>query len=137
LDPYYQDYPLLVDTIKNLAFNNGFSGKYFADELLWLTVTEEDWEGGLPVSPTTATKYYLRAITMHRGLGVNVTINIFFLAGELAPVHNLNALLAGAIPFPLTISVANSSNNVIYYAFTLPNLSQYGKMEIQLKMTTG
>ena len=57
-DPYYQDYPELVQSIKDLATSQGFTGEYFADEMLWTTVDEPDWDNGPPVSQLIAAKYY-------------------------------------------------------------------------------
>lgn len=128
-DPYYQDYPEMLKDIKDLATSQGFTGEYFADELLWKPVSEEGWAGGPPVSPVVAAKYYMRAITLHRGLGVNVTINTFFLEPErenvpqdaLSPIHNLANTLAGAEPAIITLSVAGEAPNLMQYAFSLPN----------------
>jgi len=121
-DPYYQDYPQIVQGIKDLATSQGFSGEYFADEILWRTVTEEGFDGGPPLSHLIAAKYYTRAIAEHRGLGLNVTINIFFQSPFLAPIHNLNDTLAGAEPIDITLSLkTNEDANVRYYAFTLPS----------------
>ncbi|MCJ7433818.1 MAG: cellulase family glycosylhydrolase, partial [Anaerolineales bacterium] len=121
-DPYYQDYPQILQGIKELAASQGFTGEYFADEILWRTVTEEGWDGGPPVSRLIAAKYYTRAITEHRGLGVNVTINTFFQVPFLAPIHNLCDMLAGAEPTDITLSLeTNEDANVRYYAFALPN----------------
>jgi len=120
-DPYYQDYPLMLQRIKDLASSHGFAGEYFAGELLWRTVTEEGWAGGPPVSKPIAAKYYTRSITMHRGLNTNVTINTFFLEPFLAPIHNLNDTLAGAEPVEIPISVDLEDSNLSQYAFVLPN----------------
>jgi hypothetical protein len=120
-DPYYQDYPQMLKEIKDLAAAQGFTGEYFADELLWRTVTERDWAGGPPVSPLIAAKYYARAITMHRGLGVNVTINTFFLERALSPIHNLCDTMAGAEPMDIALSLVSEATSIRHYAFSLPN----------------
>jgi hypothetical protein len=120
-DPYYQDYPQLLQGIKELAESQGFTGEYFADELLWATVTEEGWDGGPPLSRPIAARYYTRAIAMHRGLGVNVTINTFFQEPLLSPIHNLCVALAGAEPIDLLLSVESEASNIVHYAFALPN----------------
>jgi len=121
-DPYYQDYPEMVAGIQELAAYQGFKGEYFADELLWRTVTEEGWEGGPPVNQLIAAKYYTRAIAEHRGLGVNVTIQTFFQEPFLAPIHNLCDTLAGAEPTDIALSlVPSEAANVRHYAFALPN----------------
>lgn len=120
-DPYYQDYPEMVAGIQELAAYQGFKGKYFADEILWTTVDEENWDNGPPVSQHIAAKYYARAIAEHRGLGVNVTINTFFQVPFLAPIRNLCDTLAGAEPTDTTLSVAGEAINMRHYAFSLPN----------------
>ncbi|MFN2302135.1 MAG: hypothetical protein ACK2TV_00230 [Anaerolineales bacterium] len=120
-DPYYQDYPQIVQGIKDLAASQGFEGEYFADELLWRTVTEEGFAGGPPLSRPVAAKYYTRAIAEHRGLGLNVTVNIFFQSPFLAPIHNLNDTLAGAEPTDIIISInTDEGANLRYYGFILP-----------------
>ncbi len=120
-DPYYQDYPETLQGIKDLAASQGFTGEYFANELLWATVTEADWDGGPPLSQPIAAKYYTRAIVMHRGLDVNVSINTFFQEPFLAPIHNLCDALAGAEPVDMAVSVESEAPDVVQYAFALPD----------------
>ena len=100
----------MVAGIKELATSQGFRGEYFADEILWTTVDEENWDNGPPVSQLIAAKYYTRTITEHRGLGVNVTINTFFQEPFLAPIRNLCNTLAGAEPIDTTLSVAGEAD---------------------------
>jgi hypothetical protein len=122
-DPYYQEYPELVREIQEFASSRGFTGEYFADEILWHTYDEPNWDNGPPVSQLISAKYYLRTITEHRGLGVNVTINTFFQVPEMAAIRNLNNMLAGAEPTEIDLSL-ETSENVEYlrsYAFTLPD----------------
>ena len=111
----------MLQGIKDLAASQGFKGEYFADELLWATVPEEEWDGGPPLSHLIAAKYYTRAIAMHRGLGVNVTINSFFQEPFLAPIHNICDILAGAEPIDIMLSLEGEAANVMHYAFALPN----------------
>jgi hypothetical protein len=121
-DPYYQEYPELFQSIKDLATSQGFTGEYFADEIMWTTVDEENWDNGPPSSHIVAAKYYTRTITEHRGLGINVTINTFFQAPYLAPIHNLADRLAGAEPTGILLSLVTSEDaNVRYYSFILPD----------------
>jgi hypothetical protein len=132
-DPYYQDYPAILQGIKEEAASQGFTGEYFADEVLWTTVDEgEGFSGGPFVDFAIAVKRYLRAITLHRGLGINVTINTFFIEPDrewipgdsLRPIHNLADTLAGAEPAGTTFSVSSEAPNVSRYAFLLPNGDQ-------------
>ena len=129
-DPYYQDYPQIVQSIKDLAASQGFTGEYFADEILWQTVDEPDWDNGPPITPSIAGKYFTRAITEHRGLGVNVTINTWFIEpengnapkGALTPIHNLCDTLAGAEPTSIALSLETDGDaNMRSYAFILPD----------------
>jgi hypothetical protein len=129
-DPYYQDYPQIVQSIKDLATSQGFKGEYFAYDILWQTVDEPDWDNGPPVTPSIAGKYFTRAITEHRGLGVNVTINTWFLGPKngnapknaLTPIHYLCDTLAGAEPAPMAYSLETEGEaNMRSYAFTLPD----------------
>jgi len=121
-DPSYQNYPQTVQGIKDLATSQGFSGEYFADEILWRTVAEEGFTCGPPLSRTIAAKYYTRAIAEHRGLGLNVTINIFFQSPFFTPIHNINDVLSGAEPTDITLSLLpDKTANIRYYAFNLPD----------------
>jgi len=64
-DPYYQNYPQMVEEIKEFAVFNGFKGEYLADEISWKTYQTEE-EAGEFVSEKVAEKYYARAIIMHQ-----------------------------------------------------------------------
>jgi len=123
-DPYYQDYPQLVQEIQARASAKGFTGEYFADEILWHTWDEENYDNGPPVSKIISAKYYLRTITEHRGLDVNVTINTFFQVPEMDAIRNLNNVLAGAEPvdgFEFTLEASEEVQYLRKYSFALPN----------------
>lgn len=123
-DPDYQSYPQLVEEIKARLAAKGFSGEYFADELLWHTWDEPGYRNGPPVRKTIAAMYYLRTITEHRGMDVNVTINTFFQVPEMDAIRNLNNILAGAEPADGVEFSLETSEEVQYlrqYAFTMPN----------------
>jgi len=123
-DPYYQEYPQLVQEIQARGSAKGFTGEYFADEILWHTRDEENWDNGPPVSKIISAKYYLRTITEHRGLGVNVTINTFFQVPIMGQIRNLNNVLAGAEPadtLTITVEPGVEIEYLRQYAFTLPN----------------
>jgi hypothetical protein len=120
-DPYYQAIPEMVTGIKELAVSQGFEGEYFADEILWVTVDEENFDNGPPVSRQIAAKHYARAITEHCGLGINVTVNTFHQVPYLAPIRNVCNTLAGAEPTDTALSIASEITNTRHYAFSLPN----------------
>jgi hypothetical protein len=123
VDERIQNYPLMVAEMKARLAAKGFTGEYFADEILWHTWDEPDFPHGPPVSKTIAAKYYLRSITDHRGLDFNVTINTFFQEPEMDAIRNLNNVLAGAEPTDAVEFTLETSEEVQYlrqYAFTLP-----------------
>jgi hypothetical protein len=117
-DPYYKDYPELVAKIKELAEENGFTGEYYADELLWGEPVQEDWTSSPEISKMVAAKLYTQAVTMHRGLDVNVTVNTFFQEPDTKPILYLCNLMAGAEPIEITVSI---EGDISHYGFVLPN----------------
>ena len=124
-DPYYQDYPNMVQGIKDLAAENGFSGEYYADEIMWVTIHDPVENQGPPISQMIAAKYYLRTIAEHRALGMIVTVQTFFQVPFLAPIRNINNVLAGAEPIDLAVStILDQPVNLRQYAFTYPDGSK-------------
>lgn len=121
-DPYYQDYPKIVDKTRDLAVQNGFhNDEYFADEIMWSIVDEENWNNGPPISQFLAAKYYLRAIVEHRALDLTVTFNPFFQMNYISPMAYLANIMAGAEPEKISFSISTNGNtNVRRYAFVLP-----------------
>lgn len=120
-DPYYQNYPMMVKQIKDVAFSEGFTGEFLAEELFWTLVVEENWPGGPPVSQLVVAKLFTRAIVTHRGLDVIVMINDFFLGDRLNSIQNLNDTLAGAEPITLSVRIESQPTNIVSYGFSLPN----------------
>lgn len=121
---YYENYPALVQEIKDVAEAHGFSGEYIAEEMTWRTK-----KNSAPLEPwvypsKVAAKYYARAIVMHRGLGLWAGI-----AGEaydtIAPivrsVRNLSTILDGAEPEALAVEIESEATNVLSYGFIMPN----------------
>lgn len=118
-DPYYLNYPVMVANIKALAEAEGFMGEYYADEILWQSMEgSEGFPMGPPVNQRISAKLYLQAITMHRGLGVNVSINTFFQEPHTAPIKRLCNVLAGAEPVEINMKAEGDFSQ---YAFALPN----------------
>ncbi len=116
---YYQNYPQMVEEIKEFATSNGFKGEYFADEISWKTYqTEEETEGF--VSESVAGKYYSRAIIMHRGL--NLTVGVLIRASSLLDIMpNIGTIMAGANPIELPIEIESEATNIKSYTFSLSN----------------
>ncbi len=116
---YYQNYPQMVEDIKEFAASNGFKGEYLADEISWKTYqTEEETEGF--VSEKIAGKYYARAIIMHRG--INLTVSILLRASSLLDIlPNLGTVMAGNKPIDLPIEIQSEATNIRYYTFSVSN----------------
>jgi hypothetical protein len=119
--PYYQNYPQVVENMKELAIPEGFEGEYLAEEIAWTTWTEGDMPN--PVSEGVANKYYTRAILMHRGLNVTMSFQGMYLqiANLQDTVHNICDVMAGAEPVGLPIEIQSEATNIRNYSFSLPN----------------
>lgn len=121
---YYNDYPSLVQEIKDVASANGFRGEYFVEEMAWRTDINpypyEPWE----YTPVVAAKYYARGIVMNLGMDHWTGIG-----GErydtippvVAAVRNLSATMAGARPATLPVNIESEASNLMSYAFTAEN----------------
>lgn len=118
-DPYYQNYPQMVEEIKEFATSNGFNGEYLAEELSWKTYLEEG-EPGEYFSESEAVKYYLKAIVMHRGLDMTVS-SIIRASGLLEVMPNLCTVMAGATPTDLDVEIESEATNIKHYSFSLSN----------------
>jgi len=118
-DPYYQNYPQMIREIKEFAASNGFKGQYLAEEITWKTYQTE-FEIGEQFSENVAKKYYARAIIMHRGL--NITLSILLRAsGLLDMIPNICTVMAGAEPIDLPIEIQSEATNMKNYSFSLNN----------------
>jgi hypothetical protein len=124
-DPYYQNYPQMVEEIKELAKSEGFQGKYLVEETVWRTAGDQSDPQIQRVTELVATKYFLRSTIMHRGLDFIVTIA---LPGAHDPalqkvraIHNINELMAGAKPASIPIEIQSGAANIRWYWFSLPN----------------
>jgi len=122
---YYENYPALIQEIKELASAAGFKGEYLVEEMIWRTQAEplpaEPWT----YSDTAAAKYLARAIILHLGLNVRTGIAI---RGPDDPglrrvvVRNLCTAMTGARPGPLSVDIrSKKEENIAHYAFSLPN----------------
>jgi len=125
---YYYEYPSIVEEIKQTASADGFQGEYWATELTWCS----EWYPGChpadqpwPQQPTDllAAKYYARAVAMHRGLDLGLAVGgIQATAPWSVPIlRNLNTVMDGASPIPLTVEIESAAPIVKSYGFVLPN----------------
>lgn len=120
-DPYYQNYPKMVEEIKELAASQGFNGEYLAEEILWKTYWEEGEPGGA-VSELMGGKYHARSIIIHRGLNVIVSSNLWCTREAIQDIfHNLCDVMAGAEPASLPIEIQTEAKNMKSYVFSLTN----------------
>jgi hypothetical protein len=118
---YYYAYPSIVQDIKDVATAHGFEGEFEADELTYSTtgtaIPDQPWA----YSYTVAAKYSGRALLMH--LGVDVSVSLGGGSGHLG--RNLCTAIAGAeattFPVGIQTSVTNTAANVLTYAFSLPD----------------
>jgi hypothetical protein len=125
---YYYEYPSIVEEIKQTASAHGFQGEYWATELTWCS----EWYPGChpadqpwPQQPTDllAAKYYARAVAMHRGLDLGLAVGgIQATAPWSVPIlRNLNTVMDGASPTPLTVEIESEAAIIKSYGFVLPN----------------
>lgn len=121
---YYDNYPFLIQEIKEMASANGFNGEYFAEEMSWRTTVNpnpyEPWE----YTPVVAAKYYARGILMNLGMGLWAGVG-----GEMYDtilpvvkvIQNLSSVMAGTRPDDLTVKIESETENIMNYGFSLPN----------------
>jgi len=113
LQRYYDEYPSLVQEIKDTAASHGFAGEYIADEVVWSS----------PFTETVAAKYYARSIVMN--LGLDLTVGLAGGDPEQRPtIRNLSTIMAGATPISLPIEIQSEVNNVKSCQFILSNGDQ-------------
>ena len=118
-DPYYQNYPQMVEEIQRLAAVQGFKGEYLVEEALWRVQSADEPQA--PVSAVVSAKYIARTIVMHRGLDITVTVSGMF-PGKCPDVtRHLCTILAGAQAAELPVVLHTESSNVVHYGFQMPN----------------
>jgi len=128
---YYEEYPTLVRQMQRVARANDFSGDFLAEEMLWRTPLNAGAGQPWVYTPITAAKYLLRAIVLHRGLGVwagidTPTDNLGIRGGSTIPSFfqtgpRLTTILDGARPARVPIRIDSEADNVASYGFSLPN----------------
>jgi hypothetical protein len=136
--PEYEDtrrysyrYPGLAGKIRKVARAHGFSGEILAEEMLWRTPRNAGAGQPWVYTPTSAAKYLLRAIVLHRGLGVWVGIdtptdNLGIRGGSTIPSFfqtgpKLTTIMDGAEPADLAFHIDSEADDIATYGFTLPN----------------
>ena len=118
-DPYYRDYPTMVEHLMEYAEGLGFTGEYLAEEALWRTVPAGEPQA--PVSGVMSAKYIARSMVMHLGMDVIITVSGMF-PGECPKVtRGLCTVLAGAEPIDMAPEITADAEHVRHYAFAFAN----------------
>jgi hypothetical protein len=125
-DPLYQNYPKMIQEIKELATAQGFKGEYLVEELTWRTNVDQ-WLPSFirPDTDIVATKYFLRVIIMNRGLGINADMcppdQPVLSATRYPALSNLCNVMAGAEPASSPIIIKSQATNIKSYIFSVSN----------------
>ncbi len=125
---YYYKYPSIIEQIQQRASAHGFQGDYWATGLTWCSEefptchpADQPW----PQLPTDflAAKYFARAIVMHRGMGLGVTVGGTQPSAlwSVPTMRNLNTVMDGASPAALDVEMETQATNIVSYGFVLPN----------------
>ncbi len=120
----YETYPSLARRIKKVARAHGFTRRFLSEGMIWRTEKNRLKSEPLTYTELEATKYFLRAIVLHRGMGfwagiggrMYDTIPSFV---EAAP--RLSAVMDGARPERLAVRIESEAEDVATYGFRLPD----------------
>ena len=119
----YENYPSIVQEIKDVATAHGFQGEYTADEMVWWTEETAPPNEYYPYSEKKSAKYYARFIIMHLGMDVNILPGRTESDREVtfSTVRNLATIMGGAQPEILLVEIESQATDIMNYAFSLPN----------------
>jgi hypothetical protein len=119
----YENYPSLVQEIKDVAVAHGFQGEYTADEIVWWTEETAPPNEHYPYSEKKAAKYYSRFIILHLGMDVTVQPGGVSAYREVSfrTIQNLATLMAGAEPENLPVEIESQATDIMSYSFSLTN----------------
>lgn len=120
---YYEEYPALVQRIRQVSAAHDFKGEYIADEIHWPTPSQPE-QGWPTYTNIQSTKYLSRSIIAHLGMGIPVTQLLLVNNPQLHRTNSyLSTIMAGASPTNLPISLQGVSAKVALYSFSLPDNS--------------
>ena len=108
---YYYGYPDLLQRFMDTAAANGFSGEFHADEVGWTLQPHGGQSGEFSLIETN--KYSLRAVMLHRGMGVDLG-----LGGGYYTTRRLTTLMAGVVPAELPVEIDSQSSKIMSYTFS-------------------
>lgn len=125
---YYYEYPGIIEEIRQTASANGFNGEYWCTGVTWSSdefpdsYAPDHHEGHVKTDKEVA-KYYSRSVLMHLGMDCG-----FDHMGGVRPealwsypaIKNLYAVMAGAKPTSLTVTIENEPPKTSTFAFTMP-----------------
>ena len=108
---YYDQYPSIVQAIKDTAFAHGFRGEYFVDEIGWGIEGYPHPTNQYEYSDIQSAKYHARAIVDHLGLDVAaVTGNTPpYHVALYATIRNLCTVMAGTKPDSVSMDIQSEA----------------------------
>jgi len=116
----YYEYQSLLQEIRDVASDNGFTGEYFAEELHWRTPdnpASSEYDG---YTDSTASKYLARGIIRH--LGMDFATGIANDNPNLdVVVRNLTTIMAGVNPVELPVQFESDAPLMANFNFSLPD----------------
>jgi hypothetical protein len=113
---YYENYPIMMQEIKETAESNGFVGEYHADELTYRTPENAKEDQPWTYSVIASSKYFLRSVVMHLGMDVDIGLGMsYFVTPRLCTVMD------EAQPAELNYMIENTAGaNIEAYSFSSP-----------------
>ena len=121
---YYYGYSDIVQSIRMEAEAHGFTGEYWADELIW---RDPDCYWCFPGDPIysniVSAKYHARGIVIQLGMGLNtqVTGNSSVRPNMFSTIKNLATLMAGNKPLYIPMEIQSTATLVKSYGFSMPD----------------
>jgi hypothetical protein len=107
---YYYNYPNFLQLIMDTAVANGFDGEYHADEVGWSPQPAGGQSGEFSFPETN--KYFLRAVMLHRGMGVDLGLR-----GGYYTTRRVTNLMAGVEPSELPLEINSRAGRIMSYTF--------------------
>jgi hypothetical protein len=108
---YYYNYPDFLQRIMDTAAANGFSGEFHADEVGWATEGGGGQYGDFSIAEIN--KYFLRAVMLNRGMGVDLGLR-----GGSYTTKRAAALMAGVEPAELPVEIDSQADRLMSYTFS-------------------
>lgn len=109
---YYYNYPDFLQRIMDTAAANGFSGEFHADEVGWTRQPHGGQSGEFSLIETH--KYFLRAVMLHRGMGVDLGGR----GGYYPTGRRVSTAMAGVEPAELPVEIDSEAGNIMTYSFS-------------------